>query len=772
MQDIDRSIEVFERGADRKIRNEGPASGPVGRKIVQQNVQALAEFIDRVRGERPTERTFAQRSLRPNIWDLIHPVPSDALALACLVGCMNYNATPLKRDREPSVARSMNIIGTEVEREVEGWKLRFEDPALAEQIERAAAFKPKRKDRWSVQKRFKKIPRWKRKDRIEAGAWAYDCCLQALPGVFTKGEHGPELVETAAFVVWPRRYVPSFRPPQPWTEFYNADGEPFLRHCRCEADAEVAAVHGTMQPHMDAVNYLKSIPWMINEPVLDFVQGRWLVEFKSRADRRVFGFDMDDAERVRGQTFYVDLNCDHRGRVNAIPHFHFGRGDQVRALFRFAHGAPITERGIWWLKVATANCYDEDGISRRPFEERVAWTEDNLDRIHKIAADPFSGVSFYGNPDAKDYRWLARAKHPHQFLAHAIELTKVLDAPVPSEFVSSLPISLDARCSGGQHYALLMRDRRLAELTNLIDSNEPQDLYSEVGRTLKAWFSTELDEIKGRFVPGKMQTLVPHEKDAPQLARILWAEAQELYDRKAQKGFIMPWIYGSGASRQSRKLGRDTRKNNPVYEFRPGDEVIDGEGNPARAIDVVARWLPKHEVPKKTISWFIKLERKAMRSLAPCIDEAQAFIKSLAILPLRWRSPSGVPILNEEHAPIRSTLKLWLGDDFSRNRAGIDYEPEIDVDETRLAAPPNVIHSFDASHLALVALACKRAGIPLVTVHDSYGTLPCHIDALRDILLRELRKMYEHDWLTGLGPNPPPRGDLRLEEVTGRYAFS
>jgi DNA-directed RNA polymerase, mitochondrial len=101
----------------------------------------------------------------------------------------------------------------------------------------------------------------------------------------------------------------------------------------------------------------------------------------------------------------------------------------------------------------------------------------------------------------------------------------------------------------------------------------------------------------------------------------------------------------------------------------------------------------------------------------------------------------------------------------------------------RLSAPPNVIHSLEASHLVFVALACEKAGIPLVTVHDCFATLGCHVDDLREIWLEELRKMYGRENLLqeiyddarkALGPNAtlpliPKRGTLSLKKLNGRY---
>jgi DNA-directed RNA polymerase len=560
-------------------------------------------------------------------------------------------------------------------------------------------------------------------------------------------------------------YVPSLREPQPWTEFNNPDREPFLRHTRLSvADLEAAVCgNGQMRPHMEAVSYLQATPCAINELVFQFVRRGSLVDLQRRADRRVFDYDMADADLVRGKAFYIDMNCDHRGRVNALPYFHYGRGDHIRALFRFAHGEPITKRGIWWLKVATCNCYDEDGASRRPFEERVAWTEKNLDRIHQIAADPWSGVRLHGEGRClteEGRPWLAEAKDPHQFLAHAIELAR---SRLDPGFITTLPIAFDASNSGAQHYALLMRDRRLAELTNLIDSDEPKDLYSACGDRINRHFLARLDQIgRGDDIDAG---------DRRERDRIRWCMWQELHTRKAQKGFAVAWIYGSGERGQRRTLARQIREKIRVPEFQTGHQELDYFGEPTLTRKVVYKWLPKDEVPKDTIKWFIEKQREAMEETAPCIGRAIQFIKSQP-MPLRWVSPSGVGVRNFERKSEVSTLTLWLGSKDSRNKVAIGYEPEIDVDETRRAAPPNFVHSMDAAHLAFVALACEREGVPLLTVHDSFATLPRYADRLQKILLHELRKMYtDRDWLAELDPSRPPPGDLRIEDVRGRYAF-
>jgi DNA-directed RNA polymerase len=300
--------------------------------------------------------------------------------------------------------------------------------------------------------------------------------------VARRGNLATEAIRRRAWAVW----VPDLRPPEPWTQFYNTDGIPFLRHCRDEQAALDAISTGQMRPHMDAVSYLQGTPWSINEPVLDFIRS-WashpLIDIKGKRDggeRRVFDFDMLQAERVLGKTFWTRMNCDFRGRVNSIPHFHRGRGDHIRALFKFARGAPITERGIWWLKVKTADCFNAGKVmTRRPFDERAQWTDAHLDQIRAIARDPQSGLRSYPNPDdpeALRLGWLREAADPFQFVAHAIELANALDAG--PDFITTLPISFDGSNSGAQHYSLLMRDPVGAKLTNLLDGNEVNCLYT------------------------------------------------------------------------------------------------------------------------------------------------------------------------------------------------------------------------------------------------------------------------------------------------------
>jgi DNA-directed RNA polymerase len=107
--------------------------------------------------------------------------------------------------------------------------------------------------------------------------------------------------------------------------------------------------------------------------------------------------DMTLAEEfVTHDRFWTPCNLDWRGRVYPMPHFNFQREDRVRALFQFADGEPIGERGLYWLKVHLANCGDFEKISKKPYEERVEWVDANMDDpsgapLRRREVNPFMG---------------------------------------------------------------------------------------------------------------------------------------------------------------------------------------------------------------------------------------------------------------------------------------------------------------------------------------------------------------------------------------------
>jgi len=162
----------------------------------------------------------------------------------------------------------------------------------------------------------------------------------------------------------------------------------------------------------------------------------------------------------------------------------------------------------------------------------------------------------------------------------------------------------------------------------------------------------------------------------------------------------------------------------------------------------------------------------ARETIEEQIKSAPAIMAQLQALvtkdePVRWVSPSGLPICNSYPKPRVRAVQHYLHDRSVRCVLSVDWKREQRLDKARSSIAPNYIHSLDSALMALVACQCEREGIPLITIHDSFNTLPPYADRLREILMEELRKMY-----AGYEGLVRPTGNLDLNEVRGTYAFS
>ena len=62
---------------------------------------------------------------------------------------------------------------------------------------------------------------------------------------------------------------------------------------------------------------------------------------------------------------------------------------------------------------------------------------------------------------------------------------------------------------------------------------------------------------------------------------------------------------------------------------------------------------------------------------------------------------------------------------------------------------PNVIHSFDASHMAAVTIDAAAAGVRNIGgIHDCFATTPAEMATLRTCIRSSFAGMYARDWFT------------------------
>src|SRR5262249_39674093 len=227
-------------------------------------------------------------------------------------------------------------------------------------------------------------------------------------------------------------------------------------------EIKAAFADGSMKEHVDGVNAIQRVPFVINERMLPVVRAFALELAKAKAGGGFFDeeatsnlikCDLDTAEFLAKQgKFCTPCNIATRGRVYPLPHFNFQREDHVRSLFLFAEGEPIGD-GINELALAAANRFGEKGTR----DKRLAWVAKNRELIRSVAADPIGTF--------EDWR---KADDPFSFVAACMELSVVEESPGRT---TRLPVLIDGSCNGIQHLALMTRDERAGLLVNLTGEN-------------------------------------------------------------------------------------------------------------------------------------------------------------------------------------------------------------------------------------------------------------------------------------------------------------
>lgn len=433
------------------------------------------------------------------------------------------------------------------------------------------------------------------------------------------------------------------------------------------------------------------------------------------------------ANRFKGQPIWFVYSLDYRGRAYASAQGVSPQGNDLsKALLEFDRERPmVTEEGLFWFRVAGANKWAVNKIDKAPLEERAQWVIDNEHFICAIADDPIS------NRDWTD------ADVPFQFLAWCFEYARWKRAP--ESFRTRLPLGQDGSCNGLQHFSAMLRDSVGGAATNLVPGVSQQDIYALVASATARRVAVDPDDgtIAGRW---KLHEL----------------------SRSLVKRSVMTLPYGSTRHSCRDFILREYMTKGSAPEFDRS------EHEPA------ARWLSYRVWDG--IGEVVVKGREAMEWL-----QAASMVMSKAGAPhISWRSPSGFLVRQRYHKidAISITARAISG---KRIRLQVaTHRDEGDPRRHRNGVAPNFVHSCDASHMHWILARCEEAGIQdLAFIHDDYGCPADQVAQLHRIIRETFVKMYEDfDPLTvfasqteGLPPIPA-RGDLDLRGVlSSRYFF-
>jgi DNA-directed RNA polymerase len=395
---------------------------------------------------------------------------------------------------------------------------------------------------------------------------------------------------------------------------------------------------------------------------------------------------------------------DFRGRIYPTPQDLNPQGDDVaKGLLQFADGKGPGETGLYWLKVAVANAAGQDKLT---LDERVAWTDANVEEVRATARSPLAfGRKWLELDDRGEPVYDA----PWVFLALAKDLDDVLTFGVDHPIHT--PINIDATCSGIQHLSALGLDPAGARATNLMNTGKREDLYSEVAAHVKQAVAD--DAARGV------------------------AEAHAWVgnvSRSTVKRAVMTTPYG-------------------VTERGIRDQLV-ADGH-TRHLD--GRPYQNAEYLKNKI---VDAMAATVVSARQIMGYFQGVARALAKegLPLIWHNPAGM-LIQQAYWNMAETRVRTLQGALSFSFWDSNKDLGLDVVKQAQSAAPNVIHSFDAGHLCLAVNAAYKEGIRHFSlVHDSYGCHAADIPLLQHCIKNTFISIYSTDRLE------------RFEKDVRRYA--
>ena len=413
--------------------------------------------------------------------------------------------------------------------------------------------------------------------------------------------------------------------------------------------------------------------------------------------------------------FYHVYTLDFRGRAYTTCELLSPQSsDFDKGLIRFAKGVKLTERGRWWQKIHLANLFDQDKLS---LDERVGWVDDNWEMINEIARDPYENREWIDDSVKKNKSF--------QRLASIFDITR-------DDGYTYVPVQVDGKCNGNQHWSAIVGDEPIAKLTGIIPSDKPHDLYQYVADKTTEYC------LKATDTNGWLQQFLSH-----------W---NNVIDRKVTKRPTMCEPYGItfyGIQRYIKEEGH--------LDWVAKDKVGGALVELARAI-------------KASLDTSLSGPNTGKQYLKEVVGVANDLNKHI-----EWTTPSGFKVVHYYNKQQKRRSKAAL---FNRKEL-IFYVKTNDVNsrESTQAISPNFIHSIDAAHMFLTLDKISFYGIiDFSMIHDSYG---CHanfvdlmVNCLREEfvrihsenLLEEFKKEVENQ-LGVMLPDPPARGKLELEKV-------
>ena len=275
---------------------------------------------------------------------------------------------------------------------------------------------------------------------------------------------------------------------------------------------------------INCINYLNSVPFVINKTVLEYLLNRWeneiegpifkglnkkhkdmskfnelkknsllykeIVSHNSQSDNLYNSLMI--ASVYKDEIFYLPTYLDFRGRVYCMTNYlSYQGGDLARSLLYFYQKSEskygvINNNIDENISLYLANSYK---LSKSTKKEKLKWARRYIMQLVKIIKevnekqrenkaykdDGELYMEIINYSEIQEY--INNSDEGFQFISTTLEILKILSGEKKS-LESGLPILFDASCSGIQHLSSLAMDMTIAKMVNVVnDQGKKNDIY-------------------------------------------------------------------------------------------------------------------------------------------------------------------------------------------------------------------------------------------------------------------------------------------------------
>ena len=164
-----------------------------------------------------------------------------------------------------------------------------------------------------------------------------------------------------------------------------------------------------------------------------------------------------------------------------------------------------------------------------------------------------------------------------------------------------------------------------------------------------------------------------------------------------------------------------------------------------------------HEIQE----WLKECARRISKSLGPkdYLDKKQPTKSMQYLSTVVWTTPLGLPVCQPYRKVDLRAIQTLMTNIYLTNPNAMG---PVNGRKQATAFPPNFIHSLDASHMLMSAIACDQVGLTFSSVHDSFWTHACDVDTMNVVLREAFVRMHQGDLIKKLR-------DEFIERYKGHY---